>query len=86
MDGANRMCGEAAVGGEARRAHVVQLGVEARVDGANVMSGEAVVGVETLGGRGDSGHQGEQGDGLGEEKGSGGEVLGNCLYLEMSAG
>ena len=65
VDGADRVGGEAAVGGEARRAHTVQLGVEARVDGGDVMSREAAVGVETLGGRGDGGHQGEQADGLG---------------------
>ena len=64
-DGADRMGSDAAVGGEARRADTVQLGVEARVDGGSVMSREAAVGVETLGGRGDGGHQGEQADGLG---------------------
>ena len=51
MDGGNRVANK--------------LGVEARVDGGSVMSREAAVGVETLGGRGDGGHQGEQADGLG---------------------
>ena len=72
VDGGNSMGAVASVGVEARvncGNRVSNKLWEVSVDGANVMSGEAVVGVETLWGRGDSGHQGEQGDGLGEEAG-----------------
>ena len=77
VDGGNSMGTVASVGGEASvdggNGVGDKLG-EVGVDGGGVMSGEAVVGGESLGGRGDGGHQGEQGDGLGEETGSEGVV------------
>ena len=70
VDGGNSMGDVASVGVEAGVDGGTGVGNklgEVGVDGGSVMSREAAVGVESLGGRGDGGHQGEQGDGLGED-------------------